>query len=65
MKNRNVRKGMLVQLKDDFDVFANAGDICEVILLETDGSHLLLNKRTGVEFYRSACAYRKAPKTKE
>lgn len=65
MKNQNVRKGMLVQLKDDFWEYANAGDICEVILLETDGSHLLLNKRTGVEFYRSAFAYRKAPKTKE
>ena len=65
MKNQNVRKGMLVQLKDDFWQYANAGDICEVILVATDGSHLLLNKRTGVEFYRSAFAYRKAPKTKE
>ena len=65
MKNQNVRKGMLVQLKADFGEYANAGDICEVIILETDGSHLLLNKRTGVEFYRSAFAYHKAPKTKE
>lgn len=65
MKNQNVRVGMLVQLKDDFAEYANAGDICEVILFETDGSHLLLNKRTGVEFYRSAFAYHKAPKTKE
>lgn len=65
MKNQNVRKGMLVQLKNDFREYANAGDICEVILLASDGAHLLLNKRTGVEFYRSAFAYRKAPKTKE
>ena len=64
MKNKNVRKGMLVQLKDDFWEYANAGDICEVIRLEPDNSHLLLNKRTGVKFYRSAFAYRKAPKTK-
>ena len=65
MKNQNVRKGMLVQLKDDFWKYANAGDICEVIRFETDGVHLLLNKRTGVEFYRNSSAYRKAPKTKE
>lgn len=65
MKNQNVRKGMLVQLKDDFWEYANAGDICEVIRLETDGAHLLLNKRSGVEFYRNSLAYRKAPKTKE
>lgn len=64
MKNQNVRVGMLVQLKDDFSVYANAGDICKVLCLEWDGSHRLLNKRTGVEFYRSACAYRKAPKVK-
>ena len=65
MKNKDVREGMLVQLKDDFGEYANAGDICEVILFETDGSHLLLNKRTGIEFYRNSSAYRKAPKTKE
>ena len=65
MKNQNVRRGMLVQLNADFWEYANAGDICEVIRLETDGAHLLLNKRTGVEFYRSAFAYRKAPETKE
>ena len=65
MKNQNVRKGMLVQLKADFWEYANAGDICEVIRLESDGSHLLLNTRTGVEFYRSSYAYRKASKTKE
>ena len=65
MKNQNVQVGMLVQLKDNFWWYANAGDICEVTLLESDGAHLLLNKRTGVEFYRSAFAYRKAPKTKE
>lgn len=65
MKNQNVHRGMLVQLKDDFCVYANAGDICEVIRLESDGAHLLLNNRTGVEFYRSSYAYRKAPKTKE
>lgn len=65
MKNRNVRVGMLVQLKNDFSVYAKAGDICEVTRWECDGRHLLLNKRTGVEFYRSAFAYRKAPKTKE
>ena len=65
MKNQNVRKGMLVQLKADCWEYANAGDICEVIRLESDGAHLLLNKRTGIEFYRSAFAYRKAPKTKE
>ena len=65
MKNQNVRVGMLVQLKDDFWEYANAGDICEVIHLESDNSHLLLNKRTGVMFYRSTFAYRKAPKTKE
>lgn len=65
MKNQNVRVGILVQLKDDFCVYAKAGDICEVIRVATDGSHLLLNNRTGVEFYRSSYAYRKAPKTKE
>lgn len=65
MKNQNVRVGILVQLKDDFCMYANAGDICEVIRLESDGAHLLLNNRTGVEFYRSSYAYRKAPKTKE
>lgn len=65
MKNKNVRKGMLVQLKVDAWKYANAGDICEVIRLESDGSHMLLNKRTRVTFYRSAFAYRKAPKTKE
>lgn len=65
MKNQNVRVGMLVQLKDDFYGYAKAGDICEVLCCECDGSHLLLNKRTGTEFYRSAFAYRKAPKVKE
>lgn len=65
MKNQNVRVGMLVQLKDDFGTYAKAGDICEVLRLDSYGSHLLLNKRTGVEFHRSACAYRKAPKVKE
>lgn len=65
MKNHNVRVGILVQLKDDFCMYANAGDICEVIRLESDGAHLLLNNRTSVEFYRSSYAYRKAPKTKE
>ena len=65
MKLENVKVGMLVQMKDDFDVFAEAGDICEVLRLESDNIHLLLNKRTGVEFFRNAFAYRKAPKTKE
>lgn len=65
MKNHNVREGMLVQLKVDCWEYANAGDICEVLRLEPDSIHLLLNKRTGVKFYRSAYAYRKAPKTKE
>lgn len=65
MKNRNVQVGMLVQLKDDFFVYAKAGDICEVLRWECDGSHLLLNKRTGNKLYRSAYAYRKAPKVKE
>ena len=65
MKNQNVQVGMLVQLKDDFWEYAKAGDICEVLRFAHDGSHLLLNKRTGVKFYRSAFAYRKAPETKE
>lgn len=65
MKNKNVRKGMLVQLKNDFGGYAKAGDVCEVIRLEPDSAHLLLNKRTWVEFYRHPSAYRKAPKTKE
>lgn len=65
MNNQNVRVGMLVQMKDDFDVYAEAGDICEVLRLESDGSHLLINKRTLGKFYRSAYAYRKAPESKE
>ena len=47
MKNQNVRVGMLVQLKDDFGTYAKAQDVCEVLRFECDGSHLLLNKRTG------------------
>ena len=65
MENKNVRKGMLVQLKSDFWGYAKAGDVCEVLRLESDSAHLLLNKRTGVKFYRHPSAYRKAPKTKE
>lgn len=65
MKNINVKVGLLVEMKGDFHQYAKAGDICEVLRVEWDGSHLLLNKRTNKEFYRSACAYRKAPSTKE
>lgn len=60
MKDKNVKVGMQVQIKEDFWSYANAGDICEVLQrCEYDLIHLLKNLRTGREFYRSACGYRK------
>lgn len=59
MKDENVKAGMEVQIKTDFGVFADAGDICEVLGRESDLSHRLRNLRTGKEFYRSAHGYRK------
>lgn len=64
MKNKNVKVGLLVEIKEDFLEYAKAGDICEVLRIEGDDIHLLLNKRTNKEFYRSSPAYRKAPTTK-
>ena len=59
MKDKNVKAGMKVQIKEDFWEFADAGDICEVLHRDDSGSHLLKNLRTGQEFHRSAYAYRK------
>lgn len=59
MKDKNVKAGMKVQLKTDFGVFGDAGDVCEVLWRDFDLSHRLKNLRTGREFYRSANGYRK------
>lgn len=59
MKEKNVKVGLKVVIKDDFVTYAKAGDVCVIHNVESDGAHKLYNTRTQEHFYRNAFAYSK------